>query len=290
MSIFHLPQDILVSRKKSEKIVFHNYAAEAGAYKTKSILHKNAISLVISGEKTMRFGEKTVYIKEDEFHFLSAGNCIVSMNSSGKKLLRSILIFFDDKTLNDFYLKYNTKISEYKREHNVGKEHYIAFKKDEVVLNFIYSLKLLIQSETEISTEMKMLKFEELMLYLLERYPTKLLSFHPAKAKHADDFKIRQVVETNIVSNVSVEELAFLCNISLSGFKRHFLRIYGTSPSKWILQRRMEIARELLQHYHEKPSEVYHKVGYENHSSFTKSFKQMFGVTPKEFQAEKLDV
>ena len=189
MSIFHLPQDILVSRKKSEKIVFHNYAAEAGAYKTKSILHKNAISLVISGEKTMRFGEKTVYIKEDEFHFLSAGNCIVSMNSSGKKLLRSILIFFDDKTLNDFYLKYNTKISEYKREHNVGKEHYIAFKKDEVVLNFIYSLKLLIQSETEISTEMKMLKFEELMLYLLERYPTKLLSFHPAKAKHADDLR-----------------------------------------------------------------------------------------------------
>lgn len=97
-------------------------------------------------------------------------------------------------------------------------------------------------------------------------------------------------METNIVSNVSVEELAFLCNISLSGFKRHFLRIYGTSPSKWILQRRMEIARELLQHYHGKPSEVYHKVGYANHSSFTKSFKQMFGVTPKEFQAEKLDV
>jgi AraC-like DNA-binding protein len=40
----------------------------------------------------------------------------------------------------------------------------------------------------------------------------------------------------------------------------------------------------LLLRGHEKPSDVYYKVGYENHSSFTQSFKQVYGVTPKEFQ------
>ena len=138
--------------------------------------------------------------------------------------------------------------------------------------------------------EMKMLKFEELMLHLLEKYPTQFLSLQRTNTKYPDDFKIRKAVETNITNNVSVEELAFLCNISLSGFKRHFARIYGMSPSKWLLQKRMEIARELLHHYNEKPSEVYHKVGYENHSSFTKSFRQFFGITPKQFQSEQLDV
>jgi AraC-like DNA-binding protein len=288
MNIFNLPQDIFPGKTKLDDIIFHNYSAE-GAYRGKSILQKNAISLVICGEKTMHFADKTVEIKGDEFHFLSAGNCIVSMNLSGK-LLRSILIFFDDRILNDFYLKYNAQITEFRKNHKVGNELYIAFKKDPFVLNFIDSLNLLLQSSIEISTSMKLLKFEELMLHLLEKYPAQLLSFQGANAKHHDDFKIRKAVETNVTSNVSLEELAFLCNISLSSFKRHFTRIYGTSPNKWLLQRRMELARELLQHYNEKPSDVYHKVGYENHSSFTKSFRQFFGVTPKQFQSKQLDV
>ena len=290
MNIFNLPQDIFPDRSKLDDIIFHNYAAETGSYKGKSILHKNAISLVISGEKTMHFADKMVNVNEDEFHFLSSGNCIVSMNLSGKKHFKSILIFFDDRILNDFYLKYNAQITKFKNNHKVGHELYIAFKKDAFVLNFIASLNLLFQSAIEISTEMKLLKFEELMLHLLEKYPAQLLSFQATKTKYSDDFKIRKAVETNITSNVSVEELAFLCNVSLSGFKRHFVRMYGTSPSKWLLQKRMEIAKELLQHHNEKPSEVYHKVGYENHSSFTKSFKQSFGITPKQFQLEQLDV
>jgi AraC family transcriptional regulator, exoenzyme S synthesis regulatory protein ExsA len=289
MNIFNLPQDIFPDRTKLDDIIFHNYSAE-GSYRGKSILHKNAISLVICGEKTMHFADKTVEIKGDEFHFLSSGNCIVTMNLSGKKPLKSILIFFDDRILDDFYLKYNSEITKFRKKHKIGNELYIAFKKDPFVLNFIDSLNLLFQSSIEISIGMRMLKFEELMLHLLEKHPAQLLSFQRANTKYPDDFKIRKAVETNVTNNVSLEELAFLCNISLSGFKRHFTRIYGTSPSRWLLQRRMEIARELLQYYNEKPSDVYHKVGYENHSSFTKSFKQYFGITPSQFQSEQLDV
>jgi YesN/AraC family two-component response regulator len=52
----------------------------------------------------------------------------------------------------------------------------------------------------------------------------------------------------------------------------------------------MEIAKNLLQHHNEKPSEIYYKVGYENHSSFTQTFKQTFGLTPKEFQLKELNL
>jgi AraC-like DNA-binding protein len=244
---------------------------------------------VISGEKTMLFADKTVKIKDDEFHFLSASNCVVSMDLSDKQVFRSILIFFDDKTLADFYLKYNTRITNLRKKHKAADEPYVAFKKDAFVLNFIASLDVLFQSAVKISTEMKLLKFEELMLYLLEKYPVQLLSFQNIKVKHSDDLEIRKAVETNITNNVSLEEFAFLCNMSISTFKRRFTRIYGTSPSKWLLQKRMELAKELLLHYNEKPSEVYHKVGYENHSSFTQSFKQSFGITPKEFQLQQLN-
>jgi AraC-like DNA-binding protein len=46
----------------------------------------------------------------------------------------------------------------------------------------------------------------------------------------------------------------------------------------------MELATALLKTGGEKPSEIYFKVGYESHSSFTHSFKQVFGLTPTEYR------
>lgn len=289
MKITTLPDDIILKNQQTSSILFHKYEGPIGSFYGKSILNKNAISLVISGEKTMHFAEKVVKIKDDEFHFLSTGNCLVSMKLSDSIPFKSILIFFDNNVLTNFYLKYDRNISKYKSKLPVQQEPYITFKKDPFVLNFIDSLGLLLKIDAPISGEMKQLKFEELMLHLLETYPHQLLSFQAFKKKELDDLEIRKAVETNITNALSTEELAFLCNISLSTFKRRFLKIYKTSPNKWILQRRMDLAKDLLLH-HEKPSDVFHKVGYENHSSFSQSFKQAFGITPKEFQQQQLNV
>jgi AraC-like DNA-binding protein len=289
MDIFNLPQDISPGKTDlSEHIIFHHYSAPIGSFHGKSILHKNAISLIITGEKTMHFANKMIKIKDDEFHMLSAGNCIVSMNLSEKTVFSSVLVFFDNSCLSDFYLKYAGIISAIKDNHKIVSEPYLAFKKDDFVRNFISSLVLLSRPGLDTSVEMKQLKFEELMLHLLEKYPHKLLSFTGSVTREFDDLEIRKVVETNITNPVKVEELAFLCNISLSTFKRRFIKIYGTPPGKWIVNKRMEMARHLLLHYHEKPGEVYYKVGYENHSSFTQSFKQVYGITPRELQAAEL--
>lgn len=289
MSVLNLPQDITPD-KKSESIVFHDYKAALNSLKGKSILHTNAISLVMSGEKTMHFADKTVHINDDEFHFLSSGNCLASVSISPLKEFRSILIFFDNKVLTDFYVKYHAKVNDIKATKKIIPEPYIAFKKDEFVLHFIRSLQILFASGNVISTAMKLLKFEELMLHLLENYPEQLLAFQNDKNHTLTDFEIRKAVETNIVNNISIEELAFLCNTSLSTFKRRFTQIYGTSPKKWMLQKRMELAKELLHNEHIKPSDVFHQIGYENHSSFSESFKQNCGLTPKEFQEQLLNV
>lgn len=289
MNIFNLPQDIFPGNCKPEGIIFHRYSAPVGSFKGKSILHMNAISLVISGEKSMFFSDKTVNIKNDEFHFLSSGNCIVSMDLSKKQPFQSILIFFDDKALTNFYLKYNYKIKSANKK-ATKHESYIAFRKDPFVVNYITSLELLFKSSMKISDEMKVLKFEELLLHLLEEDPGKFLAFQNEKTKKSTELKIRRALENNITNAISVEELAFLCDLSLSTFKRHFASIYRTSPTQWLLQKRIEIAKDLLLHHNQKPSEVYHQVGYENHSSFSQSFRQSVGVTPKEFQKQQLNV
>jgi len=287
MTVHNLPQDIFSNKKDAEDdLIFHNYAATVGSFKGRSILHKNAISLVISGEKTMHFTDTVVHISDDEFHFLSAGNCLASVSLSKKDIFRSILIFFDNKVLTDFYLKHSKSIDQLKKRIKVKSEGYVSFQKDKFIYNFIDSLLFLFESNERMSHEMKSLKFEELLLYLLEKYPQKILAFRSSNSKDLDDLEIRKAVEANVAQPINLEELAFLCNVSLSTFKRRFQKIYGTSPSKWMLQRKMEIAKNLLAHHHEKPSEVYRKVGYENHSSFAQSFKQIYGVTPREFRRQ----
>jgi len=279
MDIINLPQDILPEKGKGpESIIFYDYSPPPGSFKKKAVLHKNAISLVISGEKTMHFAEQTVYTRDTEFHFLSAGNCVASMDLAVTTPFRSVLIFFDNDLLTNFFIKYACQPQP--------SASYLSFAKDPFIRNFIDSLLLLLQSKEQFSPEMRLLKLEELWLYLLKKYPTRLLSFQPDINKHADDLTIRRVVETNITNNISIPELAFLCHMSISTFKRRFIKLYGKSPNEWFLQERMKLAKDLLLHHNKKPSQIYDQVGYESHSSFSQAFRKLFGKTPGEFQLE----
>ncbi len=285
MDIFNLPQDIAGScHNSNDELFIHHYNAPVGTFKGKSVLHKNAVSLVISGTKTMHFANKTVNIKDGEFHFLSVGNCIVTMDLDKNRPFESVLIFFSNKALADFHAKYQGLIADIKKRNKIETEPYIAFKKDAFVNNYIASLKALMQSGGKVSAQMQFLKFEELMLHLLEKYPLQFLAFPLVKSMELEDIEIRKAVEVNLTSNISLGELAFICNLSLSTFKRRFIKIYGIAPGKWLLQKRMELAGELIAKNGERPGEVFYKVGYENHSSFSQSFKQYFGVTPTAYQ------
>jgi AraC-like DNA-binding protein len=291
MNITNLPWDIFPGETGSdERIIIHSYSAMKGSLKGKSILHTNAISLVIQGEKTMHFANKVLNITSNEIHFLSAGNCLASVNLSRMEIFRSILIFFTDKALFDFYAKYAPLTKKVNRQNGAGSQPFVLFEKDPFIINFIESLEYMLREKKLLSPEMRQLKFEELMLYLLEKSPDSILSFRPSERKDLNDLEIKKVMEMNITNSITVEELAFLCNISLSTFKRRFADIYGTSPNKWILHRRIEQAKHLLLHHREKPGEVYFKVGYENHSSFSQAFRQIVGMTPSEFQFKELDL
>lgn len=197
------------------------------------------------------------------------------------------MIFFTNKVLSDFLVKYEKRIRDAKRKFKVASVPYLSVVKDAFIRNYIDSLILLGNGA---SADMKQLKFEELMLHVLNVHPQKLLSFQIKEHHQLEDLQIRQAIENNVSGNITIAELAFLCNMSLSSFKRKFQKLYNTSPNKYLLQRRMEIAKDMLLYDREKPSEVYHKVGYENHSSFSESFKNTYGLTPKDFQAQHLNV
>lgn len=202
---------------------------------------------------------------------------------------RSTMLFFDNTALTLFFVKYASIINKISSKPGNTKKPFLVFEKDEFIRNYITSLKLIQTKAASFSDKITELKFEELMLHLLEKYPDEILAFAAKNQEAYVDFEIRKVVELNITNNLTLGELAFLCHTSVSTFKRKFIKLYNEAPGQYFLLQKMTIAKSLLLQ-NENPGEVFYKVGYENHSSFSQSFKQVYGISPKQFQQQNLTV
>lgn len=289
MQDFYIPGDLPAMKSdanSSGNIQLINYSSTADAVKVKITLQCNVFNLLLEGEKGVYFPEKQAKIDNSQMLLMSSGNCIMTERiSSAGGSYKTLLLFFEDAALINFFLKYPSlkKSTEVKQT-----DGFVIFPKDDFLYNYIQSLQLMINAGANVSVEMKQLKFEELMMYLFHRYPAQMALFVHHKNDSEDVLAFRKIIEANIAQNISVEELAFLTNTSVSTFKRKFAKIYGNSPSRWLLHKRMEMAAGLLLNIDEKPADVYYKVGYENHSSFSQSFKQFFGITPSEYKQQKM--
>lgn len=88
-------------------------------------------------------------------------------------------------------------------------------------------------------------------------------------------------------SELSVHELAQSCGVSSTYFRRLFLESFGTAPQKFIIDRRLEYARQLLLDGQFSVMEVAEMCGYSEPCHFSRSFTKRFGVAPKNFIKSK---
>lgn len=81
-----------------------------------------------------------------------------------------------------------------------------------------------------------------------------------------------------------VEELAKLAGMSPSHFSRVFKAAFGTSPIDWLRRERINQAKRRLAETTDAIKEIAEQVGYADRFFFSKDFKQLTGVTPREFR------
>lgn len=282
-----LPQSIDDGQNQDD-VFFCLHRSKKRILKNKITLQKNLISLLTSGEKVLHYASKTAIIDPGHFAILSAGNCLMTEKLAEDAHYVSTLIFFDNSVLNEFFVKYQRLIPAVNFENHKLQGPFAVLAKDAFITHYTESINFLLKSNTRLSIEMRRIKLEELFLHLLDKFPQVLLSLLSESQFHADDLLIQRVTEENVYRNLTLEELSFLSNSSVSTFKRRFSRIYKTSPNKYFLSRKLEQAALLLIQHRKKPSEVFYQLGYESLSSFSTSFKQFYGICPKLYQREHL--
>lgn len=125
------------------------------------------------------------------------------------------------------------------------------------------------------------LKFRELILTLAdEPRNAELLAYFCSLMKEPQSVSLKRVMEDNYCFNLTLEQYATLCNRSLSAFKRDFQKVMHTSPGKWLLEKRLNHALQLLSNKDKHVNEVAFESGFENASHFTRAFKERYQATP----------
>ena len=86
---------------------------------------------------------------------------------------------------------------------------------------------------------------------------------------------------TRVVRSAELESITGLTRYDLA---RQFRIMFGTSPYRYLLMRRLEFARELI--HRERPLvEVALDTGFADQAHFTRAFRSAFGLTPARYRA-----
>ncbi|QQU02659.1 helix-turn-helix domain-containing protein [Myroides odoratus] len=275
MNLITLPNDLNLDASASIQIF--DYCSSQEIARQQIVLNQYVFSFLLEGVKEVVFDDAIQVIDPSSFLLMKAGHCLMTEKLSKHSTYRSVLFFFSKEDIQKFAQKIELnppQVQEYQSIH--------SFAYDDFILRYVASLLDIDKLSTEAQHRLLAVKFDEIMWYLIEVYGMDLLY---SLLHHNDSTqKFTRTIESNKLHKLTLKELAFLCNMSVSTFKRTFEKHYAESPMQWFQNKRLDYARYLLHFEKKTASEIYLEIGYENLSSFIQAYKIKFGVTPKQDQ------
>lgn len=125
-------------------------------------------------------------------------------------------------------------------------------------------------------------------LYLFLDYLTQSArSTKLVQSSKMSDYYIKEAlnyIEQNFQNNITIEDIASVCGINRSYFGKIFRNSIGRSPQEFLMNYRMIKATELLKLTSLSIAEIGSAVGYENQLHFSRAFKSIYGVSPREWR------
>jgi AraC-like DNA-binding protein len=101
----------------------------------------------------------------------------------------------------------------------------------------------------------------------------------PSQARRA-----KELLSANLSGGILLTDLATACNLSVRQFTRAFRQTTGMAPHRWLLQRRIEKAQDLLARSTRSLAHVAADCGFADQSHFTRVFTRAIGITPGQWR------
>lgn len=232
---------------------------------------------VYSGEYILEEGENKTVVNPGECVFLRRDNRVNMIKQpKNDEPFMGIFMQFKRNFLRDLYQKIDRKdipLNAKKQKHSVMK-----LPETPDIKGLFLSMTPYFNSEVSPSDEIMKLKMLEGIHSLLNIDK----GFFPTLFDFTEPWKIDifDFLNENYMYELLMEDIASFTGRSLSTFKRDFKKISDLSPEKWLVQRRLQAAKEMLRNENKSITDVYIEVGFKNLSHFSNAFKKMYGVAP----------
>ena len=92
--------------------------------------------------------------------------------------------------------------------------------------------------------------------------------------------RAKEAMEADLDKEITIARLAHDCRLSASQFARAFRQSTGCTPHRWLLQRRVERAQDLLLTSDKTLAEIASSCGFFDPSHLTRAFGQTVGTSP----------
>lgn len=283
------PQGLINKQEKVGSLKLDGMSVVEFCYYTQGrkgsfFLKDHLLLLVHSGVYTVRFGEQKYTVRSNEMIFLHKSIGIdfeKSGDPNSDYNLQYMMFFLKDEIVDEFI-----KFARIKPIYPVIDVVPVTiFPINDYIGSYIESLKpYFYKDDNKLNEGLVRVKLMELLFHVSDSHERFIYQLMQPISK--DKGNITEIMEENITNPVSLNDLAYLYGRSLATFKRDFQAIYNTSPLKWLRNRRLLKAKELLAETDLSVTDICFSSGFENIAHFSKVFKEKFGLPPSEFRQQ----
>src|SRR5271168_4520173 len=98
--------------------------------------------------------------------------------------------------------------------------------------------------------------------------------------------RVAELLRENLDGQIGLADLAHECGLSVSHFAKSFRRSFGTSAHRYLILKRVEIAKALLSETNCSLVDVAAQTGFSDQAALTRAFANVVGATPAKWRRE----
>ena len=95
---------------------------------------------------------------------------------------------------------------------------------------------------------------------------------------------VKEIIDQQPFGKKNIAELALDAGIGRNLLQTGFKHLFGSRVNEYQKKKRMEVAVAILEEGHLTIQQVASRCGYRSQSSFTRAFKDIYNMTPSEWQ------
>jgi AraC-like DNA-binding protein len=243
-------------------------------FKTETVFEFHMLVWFISGETKIIQADKSYIFKAGDIFLIPRNHLATIINYPKDGLLhKSVVMHLTKEHLKDFYSTIQIQ------EKNIREEVKIhSFEKHPLLESCLASLIPYFDMKESFPENIAALKITEAISIL--RAIDKNIDHVLADFEEPGKIDLVNFMEKNYMFNMSLERFGYLTGRSLSTFNRDFRKIFQTTPQRWLIQKRLQLAHYHLTQKSKKPSDIFMEVGFEDLSHFSFAFKKQYGFSP----------